>query len=91
MSLASETTGSDAGWEAFVTQPAIYIEPSRLAVCFDGMVSVELCARLKGSFRLEQRLSGLVHSRYALAHVVAADDMSDTDRFIALASPEQLA
>src|SRR5262245_55572659 len=36
VSTASESTG--AGWDAFVTQPALYIEPSRLAVCFDGMV-----------------------------------------------------
>jgi hypothetical protein len=91
VSVASESTGADAGWEAFVTQPALYIEPSRLAVCFDGMVGVELCERLKGSFRLEERLSGLVHSRYGLAHAIAAEDMSDTDRLIALASPEQLA
>jgi hypothetical protein len=90
VSVASESTGADAGWEAFVTQPALYIEPSRLAVCFDGMVSVELCARLKTSLRLEERLSGLVHSRYGLARAVAAEDVSDTDRSIALASPEQL-
>jgi hypothetical protein len=91
VSIASESAGADAGWEAFVAQPALYIEPSRLAVCFDGMVSVDLCARLKGSLRLEERLSGLVHSRYALAHAIAADDVSDIDRLIALASPEQLA
>ena len=91
MSTASESTGADAGWDAFVTQPALYIEPSRLAVCFDGMVGPELCARLKASLRLEERLSGLVHSRYGLAHTIAAEDVSDTDRLIALASPEQLA
>ncbi len=91
MSTASESTGADAGWDAFVTQPALYIEPSRLAVCFDGMVDSELCARLKSSLRLEERLSGLVHSRYGLAHTIAAEDVSDTDRSIALASSEQLA
>ena len=91
MSTASESTGADAGWDAFVTQPALYIEPSRLAVCFDGMVDPELCARLKSSLRLEERLSGLVHSRYGLARTIAAEDVSDTDRSIALASSEQLA
>lgn len=90
MSTASHSTGADAGWEAFVTQPARYIEPSRLAVCFDGMVDPELCGRLRSSPRLEERLSGLVQSRYGLALTIAAEDVSDTDRLIALASSEQL-
>ena len=91
MSTASQRTGADAGWDAFVTQPALYIEPSRLAVCFDGMVDPELCGRLRSSPRLEERLSNLVHSRYGLAPTIAAEDVSDTDRLIALASSEQLA
>ena len=91
MSTASESTRADPGWDAFVTQPALYIEPSRLAVCFDGMVGPDLCARLRTSLRLEQRLSGLVFSRYGLARTIAADDVSDADRSIALASSEQLA
>ena len=91
MSTASESTRADAGWDAFVTQPALYIEPSRLAVCFDGMVSPELCARLKASLRLEERLSGLVHARYGLTRTIAAADVSNTDRSIALASSELLA
>jgi hypothetical protein len=90
VSTASHSTGADAGWEAFVTQPARYIEPSRLAVCFDGMVDPELCGRLRSSPRLEERLSGLVQSRYGLALTIAAEDVSDTDRLIALASSEQL-
>jgi hypothetical protein len=85
------TASADAGWDAFVTQPALYIEPSRLAVCFDGMVGPELCARLGASLRLEERLSGLVHSRYALTGTIAAEDVSDTDRSIALSSSERLA
>ena len=91
MSTAGESTGADAGWDAFVTQPARYIEPARLAVCFDGMLGAELCARLQASVRLEERLSGLVHSRYGLARDIAAEAVSDTDRSIALAPPEQLA
>jgi hypothetical protein len=90
VSTAGESTGADAGWDAFVTQPARYIEPARLAVCFDGMLGAELCARLQASVRLEERLSGLVHSRYGLAPDIAAEAVSDTDRSIALASPEQL-
>ena len=90
MSSARESTGTDAGWDAFVTQPSLYIEPSRLAACFDGMVGPELCTRLKSSLRLEERLSDLVHSRYGLAHAVAAEDVSDIDRSIALRPSEQL-
>ena len=90
MSIASESTKADPGWDAFVTQPALYIEPSRLAACFDGMVGPDLCARLRTSLRLEERLSGLVHSRYGLARAIAVEDVSDTDRLIALATPEQL-
>jgi hypothetical protein len=85
------TASADAVWDAFVTQPAFYIEPSRLAVCFDGMVSPELCARLGTSLRLEERLSGLVLSRYGLARAIAVEDVSDTDRSIALASGQPLA
>lgn len=91
MSTASQSTGADAGWDAFVTQPARYIEPSRLAVCFDGLVDSELCGRLMSSSRLEERLSSLVQSRYGLASTIAAEDVSDIDRSIALASSEQLA
>ncbi len=91
MSIASESTRADPGWDAFVAQPALYIDPSRLAVCFDGMVGPDLCARLRTSLRLEERLSGLVHSRYGLARAIALEDVSDTDRLIALATPEQLA
>jgi hypothetical protein len=91
VSTARENAGADAGWHAFVAQPALYIEPSRLALCFDGMVDAELCARLKTSRRLEERLSGLVHSRYGLARSIAIEDVSDADRLIALASSEQLA
>jgi len=91
VSTARESIGGDAGWDAFVTQPALYIEPSRLAMCFDGMADSELCARLKTSRRLEERLSRLVHSRYRLGRTVAAEDVGDIDRSIALASSEQLA
>jgi hypothetical protein len=91
VSTASQSTGAGAGWDAFVTQPALYIEPSRLAVCFDGMVDPELCGRLRSSPRLEERLSDLVHSRYGLARTIAAENVSDADRSIALASSEQLA
>lgn len=90
MSTTSESTGADAGWNAFVTQPALYIEPSRLAVCFDGMVGLDLCVRLQASPRIEERLSDLVHSRYGLARAIADEDVSDIDRSIALASSEQL-
>jgi hypothetical protein len=91
VSIASESNSADPAWNTFVTQPALYIDPSRLAVCFDGMVGPDLCARLRTSLRLEERLSGLVHSRYGLARAIAVEDVSDTDRLIALASPEQLA
>jgi hypothetical protein len=54
------------------------------------MVDPELCGRLRSSPRLEERLSDLVHSRYGLARTIAAEEVSDTDRWIALASSEQL-
>ena len=90
MSTASQRTGADAGWDAFVTQPALYIEPSRLAVCFDGMVDPELCGRLRPTPPRGAAVE-IVHSRYGLAPTIAAEDVSDTDRSIALASSEQLA
>ena len=66
---------------------ALYIEPSRLAVCFDGMVDSD-CARGSSLARLEERLSVSSVRATGWPHTIAAEDVSDTDRSIALASSD---
>lgn len=72
-------------------RPAAYIDASRLAVCFDHQLSAELCGRLKGADRLQDKLSTLINSRYALAAPVAPDAVDDLDRDIALSPVQRLA
>lgn len=72
-------------------RPAAYIDASRLAVCFDHQFSAELCGRLKGADRLQDKLSTLINSRYALAAPVAPDAVDDVDRDIALSPVQRLA
>jgi len=86
---ASSEDAAAADWEAFFAHPALYIDVSRLADCFDGQLGVDLCARLKTSRRLKERLSALVCSRYGLARSPATET-SDIDRSIALRPAEQL-
>jgi hypothetical protein len=90
VSASSQEAVAAGDWEAFLAQPALYIDVSRLADCFDGQLGVDLCARLKTSRRLKERLSALVCSRYGLARCAATEAVSDIDRSIALRPAEQL-
>lgn len=71
-------------------QPVDYIDAGRLAACFDDAFSPDLCERLRGTGRLQDRLSELVDKRYALAAPIAEDAVEESDRNIALSSAERL-
>jgi hypothetical protein len=77
-------------WNTFVRSPVASIDPGRLDACFDNRFGADLCNRLKGSVRLQDRLTALVHRRYALASWVAPEAISAADRAIALAGAEHL-
>jgi hypothetical protein len=77
-------------WGTFMWQSADYIDAGRLAACFDNAFSPELCERLRGTSRLQDRLSQLIDNRYALAAPIAEDAIEDGDRTIALSPTERL-
>jgi hypothetical protein len=91
MSLAAESSDAAGSWDVFLAHPALYIDPERLAACFDGELSADLCARLKASAHVEERLSRLIHSHHKLATDIALEAVDDIDRIVALAPAEQLA
>lgn len=77
-------------WHALVSRPAETIDPARLDACFDNRLGATLCGRLKGSRRLQDRLSRVVREHYALRPQLAADAISDIDRAVALAGVERV-
>jgi hypothetical protein len=77
-------------WGTFMWRSADYIDAGRLAACFDNAFSPELCERLRGASRLQDRLSQLIDNRYALAAPIAEDVIEDGDRTIALSPAERL-
>lgn len=82
-------TETAVAWRSFIDNPAGYAAPQRLAVCFDGAISVAVCERMLGTERLQARLSALLVEQHALAGL-PADDSDDVDRIIALASADDL-
>ena len=77
-------------WAAFMEQSVDYIDAGRLATCFDNAFSGDLCERLRGTSRLQERLSALIDQRYALAAPIAEDAVDESDRNIAVSSAERL-
>ena len=71
-------------WGTFMRQPVGYVDAGRLADCLDHAFGPELCERLRGTGRLQDRLSQLISKRYALAAPIADDAVEEGDRDIAL-------
>jgi YOP proteins translocation protein K (YscK) len=86
------SAGVDAGraWDDFMALPVGYITLDRFAACFAGAVSTDVCARLKDSVRLRQRLSSLIETSYGLPDAIGADSVDPQDQAVALASGGQL-
>jgi YOP proteins translocation protein K (YscK) len=79
-------------WHDFMEQPVGYIHPERLAKCFHGHVSAELCGKLTASGRLRRRLGEMIRLYYLLPPADAAHESGDErDLIIAMAPPEALA
>jgi len=77
-------------WGAFMRRSVAYIDAERLAACFDDAFSLGLCERMRGSLRLQDRLSELIDSRYVLPVPIAEDAVEVRDRNIALSPAERL-
>jgi hypothetical protein len=86
MSAAAEP---DAEWRAFMTEPAAYINPERLAGCFGGALPASLCGRMLAVPRLTDRLSQMIASHYRLPPPTE-DGVEAADRAIALAPVARL-
>ncbi len=76
-------------WQAFVSNPAAYVDPARLAPCFDGSIDEAACLHMLGAQRLHGRLSRILMERYGLS-LETAPPADDIDRAIALASSDAL-
>ena len=81
---------SDQAWRAFSDDLMATIDPQRLALCFDGHIATDLCARLKASMRLRERLAGIVSARFDLLPLLEDPGGSEGDKAVAMASPEVL-
>lgn len=92
MTAQSEIAESEptADWVAFMRRSVDYIDAERLAACFDNAFSGGLCERMRGTHRLQDRLSELIDSRYALPVPIAEAAIEDGDRNIALSPTERL-
>jgi hypothetical protein len=77
-------------WDELMTRPDSYINELRLRTCLDDCLPAEVCAKLKTSSRLRNRLSDIIHSRYLLTGWVDPQQCNETDRVIAVASGERL-
>jgi hypothetical protein len=77
---------AELDWQSFMMEPIRYIEPSRFHACFEGAIGPKLCERLRGSPRLQSRLSTLVRRHYQLMDWIDPDQLDDADRALVLAS-----
>jgi hypothetical protein len=77
-------------WGIFMRKPVDYIDAGRLEDCFDYAFSPELCERLRGTGRLQDRLCQLISKRCALAAPIADNALEESDRNIALSPVEHL-
>ena len=77
-------------WSRFVERPADHVHISRLAACFDRLVSEEGCRNLRETPRLGGRLSAIVNVRYGLTGIDTQQLPADDIRVVAMASQAEL-
>jgi len=77
-------------WSAFMRRSVDYVDAGRLAACFDNVFNPGLCEQLRGTHRLQERVSELIDRRCALPVPIAEDAIDDGDRNIALLPAERL-
>lgn len=81
---------ASAGWVSFCLDPAASIDASNLAVCFDGRLTQEACARMAAQPRLHDRISAQVLESLLLSRQLLPEPDKAQDLAIALASAETL-
>jgi hypothetical protein len=90
MTGATESASAAMDWATLMNSPALYIDPARLAACFDGRISLSLCERLRGARRLQDRLSKIIGEFYTLAAPVAPAAVPPADQCVALLPPGRI-
>jgi hypothetical protein len=71
-------------WATLMNRPAAYVDPARLAACFNERISLSLCERLRTTSRLQDRLSKIITDFYALDAPVAPEALGQVDQQVAL-------
>jgi hypothetical protein len=71
-------------WATLMHRPAAYIDPTRLAPCFDDRIGVRLCERLRDAGRLQGRLSSLITDFYGLDAPFGPETVDPADQKVAL-------
>lgn len=84
---SKQTTSPE--WQAFVSNPASYVDATRLVECFDATIGEAACERMLQSQRLHERLSELLIECHRLSSAVE-EPADEVDRAIALSSGEEL-
>jgi hypothetical protein len=82
--------GMSAAWQAFINEPASYVDDSRLPAALGGEIGADLAQRLRGCERVGTRLSALIVQRHGLSENVSADGMAAEDLKIAVAPSDAL-
>jgi YOP protein translocation protein YscK len=78
-------------WHDFMEQPVGYIHPERLAKCFHGHASPDLCVKLTANGRIRRRLGEMIRLYYLLPPGDAVHESGDErDLIIAMAPPDAL-
>ncbi len=84
------SNGGNQAWLASSDDLAATIDPERLSECFDRHIRPDLCARLKMSARLQERLSGIISARFDLLPLPHEWSGNEGDKALVLASPDAL-
>jgi hypothetical protein len=80
----AERASTAMDWATLMNRPAVYIDLTRLAACFDERISVSLCERLRAESRLQDRLSAIINDFYTIAAPVGPQAMGQLDQSVAL-------
>jgi hypothetical protein len=80
----AEHASTAMDWATLMNRPAVYIDLTRLAACFDERISVSLCERLRNEIRLQDRLSTIIGGFYALAGPLGPEAVGQLDQSVAL-------
>ncbi|YBV93820.1 hypothetical protein M1D80_03985 (plasmid) [Phyllobacteriaceae bacterium JZ32] len=77
-------------WTDIAAMPLRFMHPSRIAACFDGIVTPRAAGQLAASPRTARRLERLVADYYGLPVFPDEMDVGDSDLRLMLMTPDEL-